>query len=379
MDFLKFCLFVCFASLAHCWGDYLERAKALMDVYPVVDGHNDLPYQFNIRYDNQINDMEFDDMPHLQTDINRLREGRVGAQFWSVYTGCRGSYQNIEHYVKETMDQIDVTRRLYDLRPDTFAAADTAASMERIMAEGKIAGMLGVEGGHQIDGSLGTLRQYFSLGVRYMTLTHNCNTAWADSATDDPEHGGLTDFGVDVVHEMNRLGMLVDLSHVSPAVMHDALDVSVAPVIFSHSSVTAVNDHVRNVPDDVLKRLSSNGGIIMITFVRGFVCEDTTVCGVSEVADHVMHAVEVAGVDHVGIGGDYDGTTYLPDDLGDVSTYPNLIAELMRRGLSESDLAKILNLNLIRVWHEAEEAAQWLENRFLPHETVLKHDRVCRE
>ncbi|MFD4789858.1 dipeptidase [Streptomyces sp. NPDC058459] len=373
--------------------DSLDRARALLREFPVVDGHNDLPWALReqVAYDLAARDIAAPQGAHLHTDLPRLREGGVGAQYWSVYVRS-----DLPDAVPATLEQIDCVTRLIERYPDQLAPALTAADMEAARASGRIASLMGAEGGHSIANSLGTLRGLYALGVRYMTLTHNDNVDWADSATDEPKAGGLTAFGREVVREMNRLGMLVDLSHVAATTMRDALDAGSAPVIFSHSSARAVCDHPRNIPDDVLERLPANGGMAMVTFVPKFVLQaavdwtaaaddnmrahglhhlDTTeegmkvhrefeerhprpVATVSTVADHLDHMREVAGIDHLGIGGDYDGTAFTPDGLDDVSGYPNLIAELLERGWSEPDLAKLTWQNAVRVLGAAEDVAR---------------------
>ncbi len=374
----------------------LDTARDLLREFPVVDGHNDLPYALReqVRYDLAARDIAARQDDHLHTDLPRLREGGVGAQYWSVYVRS-----DLPGAVPATLEQIDCVRRLIERYPAQLRGALTAADMEAARAEGRIASLMGAEGGHSIDNSLGTLRGLYELGVRYMTLTHNDNVDWADSATDEPKAGGLTAFGREVVREMNRLGMLVDLSHVAATTMRDALDASTAPVIFSHSSARAVCDHPRNVPDDVLERLPANGGMAMVTFVPKFVLQaavdwtvaadenmrahgfhhlDTTaeamavhrafqersprpVATVATVADHLDHMRETAGVDHIGIGGDYDGTAFTPEGLNDVSGYPNLIAELLDRGWSRTDLAKLTWQNAVRVLGAAEDVARDLQ------------------
>ncbi|MFF9454358.1 dipeptidase [Streptomyces flaveolus] len=374
----------------------LDQARELLREFPVVDGHNDLPWALReqVRYDLDARDIAEDQSAHLHTDLARLRAGGVGAQYWSVYVRS-----DLPGAVTATLEQIDCVRRLIDRHPGELRAALTAADMEAARAEGRIASLMGAEGGHSIDNSLATLRGLYALGVRYMTLTHNDNVAWADSATDEPGVGGLSAFGREVVREMNREGMLVDLSHVAATTMRDALDTSTAPVIFSHSSARAVCDHPRNIPDDVLERLPANGGMAMVTFVPKFVLQaavdwtaaadenmrahgfhhlDTSpeamkvhrafeertprpVATVSTVADHLDHMREVAGVDHLGIGGDYDGTPFTPDGLDDVSGYPNLVAELLDRGWSQADLAKLTWKNAVRVLGAAEDVARALQ------------------
>ncbi|MFB7618169.1 dipeptidase [Kitasatospora sp. NPDC056181] len=376
----------------------LERARAVLRDTPVVDGHNDLPWAMREQagYDLDAVDLAADQRDRLHTDLARLAAGGVGAQFWSVYVPSRLAG---DHAVSATLEQIDFVRALAGRFPDRLRLAATAADMEAARAEGRIASLMGAEGGHSIDCSLATLRALHALGVRYLTLTHNDNTPWADSATDKPAAGGLTPFGEEVVREMNRLGMLVDLSHVSADTMRDALRVSEAPVLFSHSSSRAVCDHPRNIPDDVLAQLPANGGVAMATFVPKFILPaaiewtaaadenmrahgfdhlDTTPAGMAcqrafeeanprpvatpaTVADHLDHMREVAGVDHIGIGGDFDGTAFLPAGLDDVAGYPNLIAELLRRGWSEADLGKLTWHNAVRVLRDAEAVARDLQ------------------
>ncbi|MEV7153033.1 dipeptidase [Streptomyces misionensis] len=388
----------------------LDEARALLREFPVVDGHNDLPWALREKsgYDLDRLDIAGHQHEHLHTDIPRLRAGGVGAQYWSVYVPA-------EHPdpVAATLEQIDCVRQLLDRYQADLAPALTAADMEAARAEGRIASLMGAEGGHSIANSLGTLRGLHALGVRYMTLTHNSNVDWADSATDTPKADGLTAFGREVVREMNRIGMLVDLSHVAVSTMRDALDTTSAPVIFSHSSARAVCDHPRNIPDDVLERLPANGGMAMVTFVPKFVLQaavdwtaaadenmrahglhhlDTgaeamrihrafeertprPVATVSVVADHLDHMREVAGIDHLGIGGDYDGTAFTPDGLDDVSGYPNLLAELLERGWSRADLAKLTWQNAVRVLGAAEDVARDLQSRRGPsHATIESLD-----
>jgi membrane dipeptidase len=378
--------------------ELLDRARAVLRDTPVVDGHNDLPWAMRAQagYDLDAVDLAADQSARLHTDLVRLRAGGVGAQFWSVYV--RSDYAG-DKAVSATLEQIDFVHALTERHPEVLRLALTADDMEAARAEGRIASLMGAEGGHSIDCSLATLRALHTLGVRYLTLTHNDNTPWADSATDEPAAGGLTAFGEEVVREMNRLGMLVDLSHVSADTMRAALRVSEAPVIFSHSSARAVCDHPRNVPDDVLAQLPGNGGLAMATFVPKFVLPaaiewtlaaddnmrahgfhplETTpeamgcqrayeaahprpVATSATVADHLDHMRQVAGIDHVGIGGDFDGTAFVPADLGDVAGYPNLIAELLGRGWSEADISKLTWHNAVRVLREAESAARRLQ------------------
>ncbi|WP_255950331.1 dipeptidase [Streptomyces odontomachi] len=386
----------------------LAAARDLLREFPIVDGHNDLPHAMRkqVRYDLDRRDIAADQSACLHTDLPRLRAGGVGAQFWSVYvrTELAG-----ESAVSATLEQIDFVEQLLARYPDTLAPARSAGDMKRARAEGRIASLMGAEGGHSINCSLGTLRALHRLGVRYLTLTHNDNVPWADSATDKPAAGGLTAFGREVVREMNRIGMLVDLSHVAASTMRDALDTTEAPVIFSHSSARAVCDHPRNIPDDVLERLPANGGVAMATFVSKFVLSgaadwtqaadehlrahgfhhlDTTpeakallrafaethprpTATVAVVADHLDHMRETAGIDHIGIGGDFDGTVFTTDGLDDVAGYPNLIAELQARGWSRPDLAKLTWRNAVRVLGDVESVALDLGGRRAPSNATI--------
>src|ERR1035437_4043501 len=373
-------------------------ARELLRRFPIMDGHNDLPW---VLRENAGTSVQTCALPISElgahTDLPRLALGGVGAQFWSVYVPAE---LQGDAAVATTLEQIDLVHEIIRSYPAALELALTAADIERIMAAGKIASLLGAEGGHSIGCSLGTLRVLYALGVRYLTLTHNLNVPWADSATDQPAVGGLTDFGHEVVGEMQRLGMLVDLSHVSAGTMAGALDVAAAPVIFSHSSARALCDHPRNVPDDILARLPGNGGVCMVTFVPAFVspaCREWEAglaaemqrrgldpnnfadrlqltdewaalhprprAALADVADHIDHVRAVAGAEHVGIGGDYDGTDQLPDGLGDVSCYPALIGELLSRGWTEADCAKLTSRNLLRVLRDAEAASREISAR----------------
>jgi membrane dipeptidase len=354
----------------------------------VFDGHNDLPWALRQHFGSDLGRVDLTaGVPELHTDLPRLRAGDVGAQFWSVYVphSLAGPAA-----VATVLEQVDLVHRLAGRYPDDLEIALDAADVERIMATGRIASLLGAEGGHAIDSSLAVLRMLQAVGVRYMTLTHNANVGWADSGTDQPVAGGLTDFGRAVAREMQRIGMLVDLSHTSADTMRDALAVATEPVIFSHSSAYAVCRHPRNVPDDVLGTLAGNGGVCMVTFVPAFVSQECadwrqellaeagrrglderniaaveSIAGewaaahppprarLSQVADHVEHVREVAGIEHVGLGGDYDGTSDLPDGLGDVSCYPALFASLRERGWSEADCSALAHGNIIRVLADA--------------------------
>ncbi|WP_432128567.1 dipeptidase [Streptomyces sp. bgisy082] len=389
--------------------DRLAEARELLAGHPVVDGHNDLPWALreHVRYDLDRMDIAADQTGALHTDLARLRAGGVGAQFWSVYVPCRFTGDDA---VSATLEQIDAVDQLLERYAADLAPALTADDMEAARKQGRIASLKGAEGGHSINNSLATLRALHALGVRYMTLTHNDNNDWADSATDDPGVGGLSAFGRQVVREMNRSGMLVDLSHVAATTMRDALDATAAPVIFSHSSSRAVCDHPRNVPDDVLERLPANGGVAMATFVPKFILPaavdwtaradenlrehgfdhlDTTagamalhrafeeanprpVATAATVADHLDHMREVAGIDHIGIGGDYDGTAFTPSGLDDVAGYPNLVAELLHRGWSHPDLTRLTWSNAVRVLRDAEDVSRDLRDRTAPSNATIE-------
>ena len=389
--------------------DVLARARALHAQAILIDGHNDYPWA--LREHGPARDLDTLDIrkpqPSIMTDIPRLKAGGVGGQFWSVYVPVELQGQAA---VTATLEQIDIVHRMILKYPDTFELALTAGDVERIHGKGKIASLIGMEGGHSIDNSLANLRMFHRLGARYMTLTHTSNTPWADSATDAAKFNGLSPFGEEVVREMNWLGMLVDLSHVSPDTMEDAIRVSQAPVIFSHSDARALNDHPRNVPDGILQMLPKNGGVIMVTFVPGFVSPNVNAwsklqtaeqdrlkatnpsdpaavkagvdrwtaanpaprASIPEVADHVDHIRKVAGIDHIGIGSDFDGITQKVQDLDDVSKYPLLTAELMKRGYTDADLRKILGQNILRVMREAEKVAARLQAQRGPSVATFK-------
>ena len=388
----------------------VTAARELLSRHPILDGHNDLPWTLRVADELDLDTTDLAaPVASTQTDLPRLARGGVGAQFWSVFVPAD---LEGEVAVTTTLEQIDLVHELIRRYPDALELALTSADAERIMAAGRVASLIGAEGGHSIGSSLGTLRALYALGVRYMTLTHNRNLPWADSATDEPSAGGLTAFGREVVREMQRLGMLVDLSHVSPDTMRDALDTAEGPVLFSHSSALAICDHPRNVPDEILARLPGNGGTCMVNFVPAFVsqaCRDwaqeftedmkqrgfdlKNVPGrgqlkaeraaweaehprppvtLAEVADHVEHVREVAGVDHVGIGGDYDGVDWLPEGLEDVSRYPALIAELLDRGWSEADCGKLASGNVLRTMRDAEAAARAISARRGPSRSRIE-------
>ena len=377
------------------------RIDRILKSTPLIDGHNDIAEQLAENHKRGIQGLasgtdRWPDHP-LMTDMARLHAGRVGGQFWSVY--INGTITG-DAAIRETLEQIDIVRRMIAAYPKDLEQAYTAADVVRIHKGGKVASMIGVEGGRQIGGSLAALRAYYALGARYMTLTHNQTTEWADSATDDPKYGGLSPFGVTVVHEMNRIGMLVDLSHVAPATMKAAIAASRAPVIFSHSSARALVDHPRNVPDDVLALLPVNGGVVMVNFVPGFISQAVWQWGaekdaeqarlksfhrnskaeveaglkaweaahprppvaVSTVADNIEHIAKIAGYDHVGIGGDLDGIDATVEGLDSVDDYPNLFAELIRRGWSDANLAKLAGGNVLRALRKAEQVAALMKN-----------------
>ncbi|HZC38373.1 MAG TPA: dipeptidase [Sphingomicrobium sp.] len=373
------------------------RIDRILKATPLIDGHNDLPEQLRENYGLSVEGLASgtDRRPHpLMTDMARLHQGRVGAQFWSVYIP---SEVTGDAAIRDTIEQIDIVKRLVKAYPNDLALAGTADDIVRIHKTGKVASLIGIEGGHQIGGSLAALRLFYELGARYMTLTHFKDNEWADSATDDPKYHGITDFGRTVIHEMNRLGMLVDLAHVSDDTMRDALKVSRAPVIFSHSSARAISDHPRNVPDDILKLTAANGGVVMVNFYTGYVSEDVRKWNaeqaaeearlkslypshpeqrdaamkawtaahpappvtVAQVADHIDHIAKIAGHDHVGIGADLEGLGIdeTPAGLNTVSGYPLVFAELIRRGWSDQNLAKLAGGNVLRVMRQAEAVA----------------------
>ncbi len=371
-----------------------EEARKLHASSLLFDGHNDLPWQYRERGMPSFDELDISQpQPELHTDILRLRQGGLGAQFWSVYVP--DSTRRDGNSLLMTLEQIDLVRAMIKRYPDTFELALTAADVKRIHAAGRIASLIGVEGGYAIENSLNVLRQLYQRGARYMTLTHSANLDWADSATDDARHGGLTPFGEEVVREMNRLGMLVDISHVSPETMTDALRVSRAPIIFSHSSARAIADHPRNVPDDVLRMTAANGGVVMVNFYPSFIVPASAkrstertkykqqleieiadadarkqaltrwenshpldTGSIHDVVDHIDHIVQVAGIDHVGLGSDYDGIDAVPKQLEDVSTYPRITQELLNRGYPAGHIRQILGLNCLRVLQRAEELAQ---------------------
>ncbi|WP_082622771.1 dipeptidase [Terrabacter sp. Root85] len=385
----------------HGHDDLLTRARDLLRAHPLVDGHNDLPWEAREQtgYDFEALDIS-GRLTTTQTDLPRLTEGGVGAQFWSVFVP---STLQGDSAVTATLEQVDGVHRMIGSYADRLALARTADEVEAATATGRVASLLGAEGGHSIGCSLGTLRMLHVLGVRYLTLTHNDNTPWADSATDVPVVGGLSEFGREVVREMNRLGMMVDLSHVAATTMRDALETTDAPVIFSHSSALALCNTPRNVPDDVLGALPANGGVCMVTFVPEFVSPATAAwrveaaaaaaevgveardweafgrftagwqrehpkpdATVEQVVAHLEHVREVAGIDHIGIGGDYDGTDTFPVGLEDVSGYPRLVAALLARSWSEAEVAQLVRGNTLRVMRDVEAVARDLQTTRTP-------------
>ena len=372
------------------------RIDRILKKTPLIDGHNDIAEQLQESHGFSVANLASgtDKWPEnpLMTDMARLHAGRVGGQFWSVY--IEGTYTGDEA-IRRTIDQIDIVDRMIAAYPNDLERALTADDVVRIHKQGKVASMIGIEGGRQIGGDLAALRQFYRLGARYMTLTHNQTTEWADSATDEPKYDGLSPFGLKVVGEMNRLGMLVDLSHVSPATMRDALEASRAPVIFSHSSASGLNDHPRNVPDEILRLLPANGGVVMVNIVPVFLSREVWEWGaaqsaeearlksmhrasksaveagmkawesthprpatdVTNVADHIEHVVKVAGHDHVGLGGDFDGIPFTPTGLEGVESYPLIFAELIKRGWNDGDLAKLAGGNVLNALRRAEAVA----------------------
>lgn len=407
----------------------LERARRILAAHPLIDGHNDLPWEIR-KFPGGPMDVDAYDIRKPApgyTDLARLAAGGVGGQFWSIYVPGERDDLGAEvmppagrptadsqlaaaGYARVQLEAFDIARRMIAKYPEKLTLAHTAADIDRAKREGKVASLLGMEGGHAIENSLGALRMYYALGARYMTLTHNVTLDWADAALGTPIHGGLTRFGKDVVREMNRLGMIVDISHVAPSVMRDALDVSASPVIFSHSSARALVDHPRNVPDDVLRRVPANGGVVMVTFVPSFVSNEVYAwekardaaaaalkgrppeeakaarqawlaahpmprATIAQVADHIDHVKAIVGADHVGIGSDFDGMGLGPEGLSDVSMYPALFAELVRRGWSDDDLGKLARENIVRVLRVNEQVAARLQRERAPGLATVAEDR----
>ena len=385
----------------------LARARRVLKASPLIDGHNDLAIVIreDAKAPGDVAAYDLRTRTSGDTDLERLRRGQVGAQFWSVY--IPGEIKD-SGYAKVQLEQIDIARRVIERYPEALTLATSAGDVTAAFRAGKIGSLLGMEGGHAIENSLGALRAYYRLGVRYMTLTHNVTLDWADAAMDAPRHNGLTRFGEEVVREMNRLGMIVDISHVTPKVMHDVLDLADAPVMFSHSSAKALTEHPRNVPDDVLRRLGKNGGVVMVTFIPAFVSQpvadwDLNVRGVTkgnpsladverikaeyakthprpvatlnDVADHIDYVRKTAGVDQVGIGSDFYGSSDMPQGLEDVSKFPNLLAELIRRGWTDTDLAKLTGGNILRVLRSVEASAARIQKLRPPSTATFERMR----
>nr|XP_019935258.1 PREDICTED: dipeptidase 1 [Paralichthys olivaceus] len=374
-------LMVWISSCALAEDLYLTRALKLMSETPLIDGHNDLPWQLLKQFNNELNKVDLNNLKTTHTNIPKIKAGRLGAQFWSAYVPCETQYKDA---VRQTLEQIDVVHRICQKYPETFMFATSSKEIMDAFNMNKTASLIGVEGGHSLDSSLGTLRVMYQLGVRYLTLTHSCNTPWADNwrvdtGSEPSQHNGLSPFGKRLIVEMNRLGMLIDLAHVTVAVMNQVLDMSRAPVIFSHSSAYSVCPHKRNVPDDVLKRVNQTRGIVMVNFYNDYVtCSKTA--KVSDVADHFDHIKKVAGAGIIGFGGDYDGVTRLPEGLEDVSKVPNLVAELLRRGWTDEEVKAALGNNLLRVMREVEKVRDSLSDAS-PDDVPIPYEEVknpCR-
>ncbi|PWA18986.1 hypothetical protein CCH79_00005037 [Gambusia affinis] len=363
----------CAVTLAE--DSFLTRAQNLMKATPLIDG------QLRNHFNNQLNNTDLNNLATTHTNIPKIRKGQIGAQFWAAYVPC--DTQN-KDAVRQTLEQIDVIHRMCSEYPETFQFATSSKDIEEAFKLNKVASLIGVEGGHSIDSSLGTLRMMYYLGARYMTLTHSCNTPWADNwlvdtGEDPPENNGLSAFGEKLIAEMNRLGMLIDLAHVPVKVMNQVLDISKAPVIFSHSSAYSICPHKRNVPDDVLDRVNKTGGIVMVNFYNDYVtCSKTA--NLSDVADHFDHIKKVGGAGIIGFGGDYDGVTRVPEGLEDVSKYPNLVAELLRRGWTDEEVKAALGNNLLRVMREVEKVRDTM-SATSPDDSPIPYDDVknpCR-
>ncbi|XP_068598365.1 dipeptidase 1 [Brachionichthys hirsutus] len=378
--FLAVCLSACAAAATE--DALMSRALKLMSETPLIDGHNDLPWQLRKQFNNQLEKVDLYKLDTTHTNIPKIRRGRLGAQFWSAYVPCETQYKDA---VRQTLEQIDVVHRMCQKYPEAFMFASSSQDIRDAFSRNKTASLIGVEGGHSIDSSLGTLRTMYQLGVRYLTLTHSCNTPWADNwrvdeGTEPSQHNGLSPFGKQLIVEMNRLGMLIDLAHVPVTVMDQVLDLSEAPVIFSHSSAYAICPHKRNVPDDVLKRVRDKRGVVMVNFYNDYVaCAESA--KLSDVADHFDHIKKVAGAGAVGFGGDYDGVTRLPEGLEDVSKVPNVVAELLRRGWTDEDVKDALGNNLLRVFSEAEAIRDSKVNDTNPDDVPIPYEEVktpCR-
>ncbi|XP_007670815.2 dipeptidase 1 [Ornithorhynchus anatinus] len=362
---------------------FIDEAKKIMENTSLIDGHNDLPWQLLKQFNNQLElkEANLTLLNTTHTNIPKLREGFVGGQFWSAYVPCETQNKDA---VKRTLEQIDVIQRICKKYPETFKCATKSSDVKQAFQEKKVASLIGVEGGHSIDSSFGVLRALHHLGMRYMTLTHSCNTPWADNwlvdtKTDKPESNGLSPFGQRVVKEMNRLGVIIDLAHVSLKTMQDVLNISQAPVIFSHSSAFSICPHRRNVPDDILKLVNKTQSLVMVNFYNDYVSCGTQ-ANLTQVADHLDHIKRIAGSGAVGFGGDYDGVTRLPEGLEDVSKYPNLIAELLRRNWTEEEVKQALAKNLLRVFEKVEEVSGQLSSHS-PEEEPMEYQKLegqCR-
>ncbi|KAI1407140.1 membrane dipeptidase-domain-containing protein [Hypoxylon sp. FL1857] len=350
--------------------NYAERTRRVLKSTPLIDGHNDLPWQLRIELHNRIYDSRVDFTKRLlgHTDIQRMRTGMVGGQFWSVYVDCdvhQNHFEDPSWIVRDTLEQIDVTRRFIDEHPQHLHYCDTAACARKAFKSGRISSMIGIEGGHQVGGSIASIRQMYNLGARYITLTHNCDNSFGTSASTvaagGPD-GGLFKLGYEAIKEMNRLGMIVDLSHVSHQTMRDVLSVARAPVIFSHSGAYSVTPHLRNVPDDVLRTVRRNGGIVMAVFVNRFLrMKDPDQATIHDVVDHILHIAEVCGWECVGVGSDFSGTPYVPIGLEDVSKFPDLIQILMERGVTDEQIRLFAGENILRVWSNIEQRAREIQ------------------
>uniref|UniRef100_UPI003AAF3493 dipeptidase 1 n=1 Tax=Centroberyx gerrardi TaxID=166262 RepID=UPI003AAF3493 len=371
----------CVLTLISAQDTHMARALRLMSETPLIDGHNDLPWQLRKQFNNQLNKVDLNTLATTHTNIPKIKEGRLGAQFWSAYVPCDTQYKDA---VRQTLEQIDVVHRMCQKYPETFMFATSSQDIMEAFRQNKTASLIGVEGGHSLDSSLGTLRTMYHLGVRYLTLTHSCNTPWADNwlvdtGSEPSEHNGLSSFGKQLIVEMNRLGMLIDLAHVTVRVMNQVLNMSAAPVIFSHSSAYSVCPHKRNVPDEILRKVSEKQGIVMVNFYNDYVtCSQTA--NLSNVADHFDHIKKVAGASIIGFGGDYDGVTRVPEGLEDVSKVPALVAELLRRGWTDDEVKSALGNNLLRVLSEVEKVRDSL-NGTVPDDVPIPYDEVknsCR-
>ncbi|KAI1373213.1 membrane dipeptidase-domain-containing protein [Hypoxylon crocopeplum] len=350
--------------------DYALRTKRVLQTTPLIDGHNDFPWLLRVELHNRIYDGKFDPNQRLlgHTDISRMRQGMMGGQFWSVHVKCDVAQKHFEDpswIVRDTLEQIDVAKRFIAESPEVFTYCETPFCARAAFKNGRIASMLGIEGGHQLGGSIAAVRQAYDLGVRYITTTHNCDNAWAKSASTvargNPDKG-LTSLGAAYVREMNRLGMMIDLSHVSHQTMRDVLSITRTPVIFSHSGAYSVTPHLRNVPDDVLRSIRRNGGIVMAVFVNRFLnMHDPGAVTIHDVVDHIWHLADVAGWEHVGIGSDFSGTPFTPSGLEDVSKYPDLIELLMARGATDDQIRLLVGDNLLRVWESIQRRAQEIQ------------------